>query len=403
MHTGKISGKMSLIPCDLPLKDRILRRRTFGLHSPTSPLRGRPLSYKLYKSENLKLATEAVSEGVTIRRAAEEYNIPRSTLHDHVSGRVLLGSKSGPQKYLSDDEENELADFLRDCSRIGYARTRQQIFTLVNQCLRMKGLSVNVTNGWWESFRRRHPTFKLRTAEKLAYVRMVSSSPEILDYYFDLLEATLIENDLIDKPCQIYNVDESGMPLDPDSLKIVAECGAKHSRTLATGSKTSITVVSCCSAAGSTIPPMVIFDRKTLNPKLTIGEVCGTMYGMSKNGWIDTELFSLWFSEHFLAYAPPIRPLLLLLDGHSSHYQPCFVKKAAEEQVIVFCLPPHTTHLTQPLDKGCFGPLKMSWRRKCQDYLVSNPGKVITRYQFSALFSAAWFEAMTMSNIVSGF
>ena len=327
MHTGKISGKMSLIPCDLPLKDRILRRRTFGLHSPTSPLRGRPLSYKLYKNENLKLATEAVSEGVTIRRAAEEYNIPRSTLHDHVSGRVLLGSKSGPQKYLSDDEENELADFLRDCSRIGYARTRQQIFTLVNQCLRMKGLSVNVTNGWWESFRRRHPTFKLRTAEKLAYVRMVSSSPEILDYYFDLLEATLIENDLIDKPCQIYNVDESGMPLDPDSLKIVAECGAKHSRTLATGSKTSITVVSCCSAAGSTIPPMVIFDRKTLNPKLTIGEVCGTMYGMSKNGWIDTELFSLWFSEHFLAYAPPIRPLLLLLDGHSSHYQPCFVKK----------------------------------------------------------------------------
>ena len=53
-----------------------------------------------------------MSEGVTIRRVAEVYNIPRSTLHDHVSGKVLLGTNSGPQKYLSDVEENELGDFL---------------------------------------------------------------------------------------------------------------------------------------------------------------------------------------------------------------------------------------------------------------------------------------------------
>lgn len=129
----------------------------------------------------------------------------------------------------------------------------------------------------------------------------------------------------------------------------------------------------------------------------------GTFYGLSNNGWIDTDLFNMWFTEHFLAYAPPLRPLLLLLDGHSSHYQPQFVYRAAEEQIIVFCLPPHTTHLTQPLDKGCFGPLKIAWRQKCQDYLSSNPGKVVTRYQFSSLFSSAWSEAMTMSNIRSGF
>ena len=46
------------------------------------------------------------------------------------------------------------------------------------------------------------------------------------------------------------------------------------------------------------------------------------------------------------------------MDGHSTHYQPSVIFKAAEEHVILFCLPPHTTHLTQPLDKGCFGPLK---------------------------------------------
>ena len=116
---------------------------------------------------------------------------------------------------------------------------------------------------------------------------------------------------------------------------------------------------------------------------MTVGEVPGTMYGLSSSGWINAELFELWFTYHFLAHVPLVCHLLLLLDGHSSHYRPSFVRRAAEDQVIVFCLPPHTTHLTQPLDKGCFGPLKMFWRQECQSYLSSNPGKVVTWFQFS--------------------
>ena len=46
------------------------------------------------------------------------------------------------------------------------------------------------------------------------------------------------------------------------------------------------------------------------------GEVPGTIYGLSKNGWIDIDLFLLWFKEHFLAYTLLIHPLLLLLDEH---------------------------------------------------------------------------------------
>ena len=68
-----------------------------------------------------------------------------------------------------------------------------------------------------------------------------------------------------------------------------------------------------------------------------------------------------------------------------------------------FLVPPHTTHLTQPLDKGCFGPLKAAWRDQCQQYITNNPGKVVTRYQFSRLFHNAWMQSMTMNNIVAGF
>ena len=136
-------------------------------------------------------------------------------------------------------------------------------------------------------------------------------------------------------------------------------CRQKHVSCVTTGNKVQITVVAACYA----IPPMVIFDRKILKPEMTVGEVPGTMYGLSSSGWMDGDLFRIWFTHHFLAHAPPARPLMLLLDGHSSHYHPETIRCAAEEQVILFCLPPHTIHLTQPLDKGCFGHLKHTGRK----------------------------------------
>ena len=42
----------------------------------------------------------------------------------------------------------------------------------------------------------------------------------------------------------------------------------------------------------------------------------GTTYGLSNKGWVDTQLFQGWLTEHFLPNAVGSRPLLLLLDGH---------------------------------------------------------------------------------------
>ena len=179
--------------------------------------------------------------------------------------------------------------------------------------------------------------------------------------------------------------------------------GQKHPRALTSGNKKQITVLGCVNASGYAIPPLVIFARKSLNPLLTVNEVPGTMYGLSDTGWMDSEIFSNWFTHHFLVHAPASRPLLLLLDGHSTHYNPEFVRVAAHEQVIVFCLPPNTTHLTQPLDKGIFGPLKTRWNEECQRYMSKNPGKVVTQYEFMTVFSKAWYQAMIIPNIVSAF
>ena len=77
------------------------------------------------------------------------------------------------------------------------------------------------------------------------------------------------------------------MALYPLSPKVLHKVGVKNPCYFTGGTKTQVTVLACTSVAGYAIPPFVIFDRKTLNPHLTKGEVLGTSYGLSPNGWID--------------------------------------------------------------------------------------------------------------------
>ena len=289
------------------------------------------------------------------------------------------------------------------CSEIGYSRTKRDILAIVQSACEKKGRMVSVTHGWWNSFRRRHPELSIRKAEGLGYPRTVAFDPVVINRYYDMLESTLKTNDLWDFPAQIFNCDETGMPLNPGTTKVAALKGTKHPYQITSGNKTHITVLACTSAAGYAMPPMVIFDRRTLKPELTLGEVSGTFYGLSDNGWMDAELFQEWFANHFLRYAPSARPLLLLLDGHSSHYQPAMVRMAAEEKIIVFCLPPHTTHVAQPLDNGPFASLKRYWQEVCREFMVQNPGKVVTRFEFSRLFCKAYTKAMTIHTITESF
>ena len=185
--------------------------------------------------------------------------------------------------------------------------------------------------------------------------------------------------------------------------KRVAEKGAKKVYGRSSGNKAQITVVVCASATGVVLPPMVIFQGAHLNHELTLGEVPGTLYGLSENGWIDQTLFFSWFTEIFIRNIPPARPVLLLLDGHSTHYTPEVTRAAAKEGVVMLCLPPHTTHAIQPLDVSFFKSLKVHWSAACHQYMVDNPGRVVTKFQFSSLFREAWFKSIKPETVVAGF
>jgi len=66
----------------------------------------RIVNYKKWTYDKMDKAIQAViDDGLSIRQAAEEFNVPKSTLGDRISGRTLHGAKSGRSKYLTDEEE----------------------------------------------------------------------------------------------------------------------------------------------------------------------------------------------------------------------------------------------------------------------------------------------------------
>ena len=72
-----------------------------------------PCFYRGYTSTAIEKVCDAVKSGkISIRVAAEEYGIPRSTLQNKVSGKVGKLFKSGPKTHLTDVEESKLAEFL---------------------------------------------------------------------------------------------------------------------------------------------------------------------------------------------------------------------------------------------------------------------------------------------------
>lgn len=123
-----------------------------------------------------------------------------------------------------------------------------------------KGLDVQVTVGWWERVRARHPNLTLRNGESLSQARMKAIDQVVLDTYFNLLHHILVSNNLLNKPAHLFNSDETGFPLCHKTGNIIIDKKQKHPYRAAS--------------------PMVIYDRKGLNPDWLIGEVPGTSYGL---------------------------------------------------------------------------------------------------------------------------
>jgi hypothetical protein len=131
----------------------------------------------------------------------------------------------------------------------------------------------------------------------------------------------------------------------------------------------------------------------------------GTVFTTSPNGYTDHEPGFEWVSKVFHpATAGPSRgrTRLLLMDGHSSHLTSQFLGFFHDHDILPLCLPPHTTHMLQPLDVGCFAPLA-HWYRTEVDEASQYGLHGVSKSDFLRFYSAARQKAFTARNISSAF
>jgi len=153
---------------------------------------------------------------------------------------VQHGVKPGPKPYLNEVEEKDLVGFLEVTPSIGYGKTRKQIKAVAETIAREKGMlrKERISVGWFRCFLERQPQFTLRKGDRTAFVRMSAMQyNEALDSYFRELKRIFDEHKLLDKPENIYNVDETGMPLDLRAPHILAKKGQKKVRYATSGNK----------------------------------------------------------------------------------------------------------------------------------------------------------------------
>ena len=363
---------------------------------------------KSWNEESLVKALKDLEENkLSLRAAAGQYGIPRSTLHDYAIGKSKVGSTSGPDTVLTREEEEELVEWALKMADIGYGQTRRQICEAVKRILDHTKRSNPFTENrpgkdWWYGFLRRHPKVAMRQPQALQASRASACTAEVLDKWFHEFEQFLLQHDLLDKPNCIWNCDESGFPLCPKSGKVLAPQGARNVYHITGNNKQQITTLCCISAAGGVIPPMHVYPGERFGYNPLEGGVEGAYFGKSQNGWMTQELFHGWISKHYPNHLPPGRPVCLLVDGHSSHIDLDTSKFCAANQLLLYCLPPHTSHVLQPLDVGFFGPLKRAWQDAVAQHQLDE-GKVIDKRSFARVFHSAYKNVVRLSTIVNAY
>jgi hypothetical protein len=92
---------------------------------------------------------------------------------------------------------------------------------------------------------------------------------------------------------------------------------------------------------------------------------------------------------------------MLILDGHESHVTPEFIHHCLFNNILLLRLPPHTSHILQPLNVGLFGPLKTALSNKL-DPLIQTEVAHVQKCEWLLAYVHARIEAFTHSNILSG-
>ncbi|KAL8377085.1 hypothetical protein RB595_007971 [Gaeumannomyces hyphopodioides] len=299
----------------------------------------------------------------TAARAARHYGIKARTLQRRRKGARSLSSNGGHNKALNEAEELALLAWVNWRQSIGSAITSVTLLQAVNSIVSKRAIppARDITKRWAQKWLTQHKNLLKRTrGTPRAVQRRAAQDRAVLREWFDAYKLCVDTHSISDE--NSWNSDEAGFRVGVfDGNLVWCYLDIEVWFQSDPDRRSLVTVIETCSAAGFTIPPFVIMAGVNINGKHVQNSLDpGTVLTTSESGWTD-DLVALEWLDHFLENTKPSAPTdyrLLLIDNHGSHLTFPFWKKCQRAKVVLFPLPPHTTHKLQPLDVGIFSAYK---------------------------------------------
>ena len=130
------------------------------------------------------------------------------------------------------------------------------------------------------------------------------------------------------------------------------------------------------------------------------GAPVGTVIGFTDFRYMRENLFQMYLN-HFIKSISPVRPVLLILDSHKSHINYTSIKFCHENGILLYALPPHTTHILQP-SKILFAKLKREYNSGYKR-LHNSKEEVATKYTFAKILEPTFTTTYTPEAIINAY
>ena len=359
------------------------------------------------KDARIILAIEAIRKDPKIsrHRAAKIYQVSETTLRARMQGRTPAPEKRNARHNLTSSEEETIVRYIIDLDSRGFPPRIDGVEDMANLLLATRH-AKRVGKHWPYRFVQRRPELKTRFSRSYDFQRALCEDPKLIGDWFGLVANMRAKYGIQD--CDFYNFDETGfmMGIICGSMVVTRADRRGRSKQLQPGNREWATAVECVASDGFCVPPFLIVQG--VNHLASWYTECDLpphwVIKTTPNGWTDNETAMEWiqhFDRHTKARQQGVHRMIVL-DGHESHLSAQFEEFCRANNIITLCLPAHSSHLTQPLDVGCFSVLKRSYGRELEEFVKAHITH-ITKTDFFTAFKAAHFNAMTPQNIKAGF
>jgi hypothetical protein len=367
--------------------------------------------------EHIQQALKAFSnkQFTTIYATARYFDVSRHTLARRIENAKSQYQPRELRQLLSNAEESTLIRWIKRYTITGHPITPSLLKELA-QLLRSRRVRhasstypsplilQSIGHEWLYRFLNRHKDIESIYARQMQAARYNGASYVAVKQWFDAVAAQIEEHGY--EHANIWNMDESGFGIGESQTTKVLIPFQYNQKSKAIGGKQEwVTTIEAVNAAGEALSPMIIWKGKHLNSGFISEDTPKDWsFAVSENGWTSNTLGLEWLIQVFerktREKAAGARRLLIA-DGHGSHIRADFIAYCMEHDIDLLILPPHCSHILQPLDVGVFAAFKRACAAEADDTFRLSTQR-INRSEWLKMFQRARKKAMSQENILSG-